>query len=129
MRTTLVLIMLCGAALAIAADYLSPALTPQQVSEKLAADPALQVVDVRKPVEFAVGHIPGAVNMPIDELDLRVDELGGDREVLVYCINGARTRRAEHVLLDNGIENIYHLQGAFQAWIQAGLPIEKGAAR
>jgi phage shock protein E len=127
MRTLLLLLMLSAGAVC-AADYLSPALTPQEVNAKLATAPALRVVDVRKPVEFAVGHIPGAVNIPIDELDLRVDELGGDREVLVYCINGARTRRAEQVLLENGIRNIYHLQGTFQAWIQAGLPIEKGPA-
>lgn len=128
MRIILLLLIVSSGSIPLAADYLSPALTPQQVDAKLGTDRDLRVVDVRKPLEFAVGHIPGAVNIPVDELDLRVDELSGDREVLVYCINGARTRRAEPVLLDHGIRTIYHLQGSFPAWIQAGMPIEKGPA-
>ena len=49
--------------------------------------------------------------------------------MLIYCINGSRTRQAEPVLLEAGIENLYHLEGAFYAWIQGGLAIEKGPAR
>ena len=46
--------------------------------------------------------------------------------VLIYCINGARTREAEPILLNAGISPLYHLEGAFSAWINSGLEVEKG---
>lgn len=57
-----------------ASDYMSPGLTPQQLLEKLDTDQALLVVDVRKPAEFGVAHIPGAVNIPLPEIEDRLDE-------------------------------------------------------
>ena len=110
-----------------AVDFMSPALTPQEVQNRLENDAAPLVVDLRKPVEFKIGHIPGAINIPLDELEQHIDVLGHDQGVLIYCINGSRTRQAEPVLLDAGIENLYHLEGAFYAWIQGGLEIEKGS--
>lgn len=108
---------------------MSPALTPEEVRTRLESGAAPLVVDLRKPVEFKVGHIPGAINIPLDELEQHIDELRHEHGVLIYCINGSRTRQAEPVLLEAGIENLYHLEGAFYGWIQGGLPIEKGPAR
>ena len=112
-----------------AADFLSPGLTPVELQEKLATPDAPRVVDVRKPAEFGVAHIPGATNIPLDEIEQRLDEFRGDDGVLIYCINGSRTRKAEPLLYKNGIDNIYHLEGAFQAWIREKLPIEKGGVK
>ena len=70
---------------------------PQWDVQSLAAkpDPAAQdgrplLVDVRMPSEFAAGHIPGAVNVPLDELRRRLDQLPADRELAVYCQVGQR---------------------------------------
>ena len=112
--------------IAQAADYMSPGLTPEQVLERLDGDKPLLVVDVRKPVEFGVAHIPGAINIPVAEIESRLDEFRRDNGVLIYCINGTRTRQAEAVLLGADITNIYHLEGAFYAWIQGKHPVEKG---
>lgn len=110
-------------------DFLSPGLTPEELHARLESPTAPLVVDVRKPVEFGVAHIPGARNIPLDEIEDRLDELRSDNDVLIYCINGARTRQAEPLLYNNGIENVFHLEGALQGWIQGGHPIEKGGVK
>ena len=115
--------------LARASDFMSPGLTPAELQDRFATAEAPLVIDVRRPVEFGVAHIPGAKNIPLDEVEDRLDELRSDNGVLIYCINGARTRQAEPLLYNNGIENVYHLEGAFQAWIQGKHPIEKGGVK
>jgi len=108
---------------------MSPGLTPEQVLGKLDTDQAPLVVDVRVPAEFGVGHIPGAINVPVAELEARLDELKHDNGVLLYCINGSRTRQAEAILYGADIPRVYHLEGAFCGWIQGKYPIEKGAVK
>jgi len=108
------------------ADFMSAGLTPEELSARLKTAQAPLVIDVRKPWEFNIGHIPGAINIPVTELEQHVDEFNNDNGVLVYCINGARTLEAEPVLLNAGVSELYHLEGAFYAWIQSGLEVEKG---
>jgi rhodanese-related sulfurtransferase len=128
-RLAALLLLTIFSVLAQAADYMSPGLTPEQVLEKLGSDKAPLVVDVRKPVEFGVAHIPGAINIPLAEIEGRLNEFKSDNGVLVYCINGTRTRKAEAILLGADVSNIYHLEGAFNAWIQGKYPIEKGGVK
>jgi len=113
-------------AITFASDFMSPALTPAELKGKLSTQDAPLVVDVRKPVEFGIAHIPGAKNIPLDEIEDRLDEFRNDNGVLIYCINGARTRQAEPLLFNNGIENVFHLEGALEGWIREQRPIEKG---
>jgi rhodanese-related sulfurtransferase len=110
-------------------DYLSTGLTPAELQEKLGTPDAPLVVDVRMPVEFGVGHVPGAVNIPIEELEERLEEVRHDNGVLIYCINGSRTRQAEPILYTHDIDNVYHLEGTFYAWIRGKYPIEKGGVK
>lgn len=128
-RLAALLLLTIFSVLAQAADYMSPGLTPEQVLEKLGSDKAPLVVDVRKPVEFGVAHIPGAINIPLAEIEGRLNEFKSDNGVLVYCINGTRTRKAEAILLGADVSNIYHLEGAFNAWIRDKHPIEKGGVK
>jgi len=127
LTTLFLLAVLCG--LAQAAEYMSPGLTPEQLLEKLDTDKAPRVVDVRAPAEFGVAHIPGAINIPLAEIEERLDEFKHHNGVLIYCINGSRTRKAEVILLGADIPNVYHLEGAFNGWIQGKHPIEKGGAK
>jgi len=115
--------------LVCAGDFLSPGLSPAELLARLESPAAPLVVDVRKPVEFGVAHIPGAVNIPLTELEGRIDELRHEHGVLIYCINGARTRQAEPILYANDIESVYHLDGALLGWIQGKHPIEKGGVK
>ena len=112
--------------LALASGYLSTGLTPAELLEKLDGPRAPLMVDLRKPVEFGVAHVPGAVNIPLEELEARIEELRYEHGVLIYCINGARTRQAEPVVYAAGIDKVFHLKGSLQGWIPGGHPVEKG---
>ncbi|GBF38934.1 rhodanese-like domain-containing protein [Leptospira johnsonii] len=65
------------------------------------------VVDVRTPNEFERRHFPGAVNIPIDSLPLRVDELGPkDKQIILYCQSGGRSSRAKTFLEEEGFSHL-----------------------
>lgn len=93
----------------------------------LAGDPATLLLDVRTPEEYAQGHVPGALNIPYDELGERLDELGTPREVVVYCESGRRAGIGAEVLLEAGYA-VGHLEGDMSGWRRAGLPIESAAS-
>lgn len=114
---------------AVAEDYMSDGLTPAELQGKLGTTMAPLVVDVRKPVEYGIAHIPGAINIPVEELEDRLAEVRSDNGVLIYCINGSRTRQAEPILYAHGIDNVYHLEGTFYAWIEGKYPVEKGGMK
>ena len=110
-------------------DFMSPGLSAEALQVKLGGPQAPLVVDLRKPAEFSSGHIPGAINIPLDELARQIDTVQHDNGVLIYCINGSRTRQAEPILYAHGFENIYHLEGAFYSWMNGKYPIEKGGIK
>ncbi len=60
------------------------------------------LVDVRTPQEFSKGHIPGAVNIPVDEMRSRLDELPRGRQIAAYCQVGQRGYLATRILLQAG---------------------------
>ncbi|MDD2798154.1 MAG: FAD-dependent oxidoreductase [Bacteroidales bacterium] len=73
------------------------------------------VVDVRTPQEYAGGAYKGAVNIPLDDLTRRLDELGSKtRDITVYCASGARSAYAERVLLNLGYTNVKNGGGIMQ---------------
>ena len=78
---------------------------PQLDIEAVLAAPAAErpvLLDVRTPAEFAAGHVPGAVNVPVDELRQRLDELPHGRAIAAYCQVGQRGYLATRVLLQAG---------------------------
>ncbi len=84
------------------------------------------LIDVRTPEEYASGHVPGAVNIPHDQLGSRVNEIEAhrDQEVVVYCERGGRAANAAETLEAAGFTTIRHLSGDMSAWRDAGLPTE-----
>lgn len=75
-----------------------------------------KLVDVRSPGEFASGHIDGAVNIPVQELDQRMAEIGPkDTTVILYCQSGARSALAARRLKDAGYASVHNL-GAMGRW-------------
>jgi phage shock protein E len=75
-----------------------------------------RLVDVRTPQEFATAHIPGAVNMPVQDLDRRMRELTGkDRPIVIYCRSGARSSGAARMLRNAGYTEVQDL-GAMSRW-------------
>ena len=93
------------------------------------------IVDVREPEEFADGHIPGAVNIPLGRLEIEVDthpsvvaregESGSLRErpVVLYCLSGGRSARAAAALRRLGFANPVSLAGGILAWTGDGHPV------
>lgn len=113
---------MAAAGAAFAAGPVTPAEVAQQLREPKTA-PLL--LDVRTPEEFAGGHVPGAVNIPIRELEGRVAEVPQDRPVVVYCEVGGRSALAARQLAARGYRNVREMQGSMEAWRAAGLPVEK----
>ena len=81
----------------------------------------VQVVDVRWPNEWEAGHIDGAVHIPVDEVEDRLDELDRSRPVVTVCRSGNRSTDAARALSDQGFE-AESLEGGMLAWEKAGLP-------
>lgn len=84
------------------------------------------LVDVRTQAEWDGGHVPGAVHIPLDQLDARVAELEAHRkgEVYVICQSGGRSSRAVRVLAGHGFSAV-NVQGGTGGWIAAGQPVSK----
>ncbi len=83
---------------------------------KALVDAGARVVDVRTPEEFASGHVPGAVNVPYDEIAGRLSEVGPkDAPVIVYCRSGRRSGIAAEELKKAGYTKVFDLQAA-TAW-------------
>lgn len=91
-------------------------LTVRQAAERIAADPALQVVDVRAAGEHAVGALPRAVNMPITRLLTCTDQLDPARPVLLHCAGGYRSIAAASLLRARGFADVSDLLGGWAAW-------------
>lgn len=87
------------------------------------------VVDVREPMEYAAGHVPGAVNLPRGVLEFRLEaapELANrQRPVLLYCQTSACAALSAMSLLQMGYTTVRSIAGGFDDWIAAGLPVEK----
>ena len=84
-----------------------------------------QVVDVRTTGEYQLGHIPGSVNVPVDELAAKAASWNKDGSYVVYCASGARSATAQETLKSMGFKNVADLTGGIATWTGA---IEKGAA-
>jgi NADPH-dependent 2,4-dienoyl-CoA reductase/sulfur reductase-like enzyme/rhodanese-related sulfurtransferase len=85
------------------------------VSELETATDTPLLLDVRTPAEFAAGHLPGAVLLPVDELRARLNELPRDRRIVAYCRVGQRGYLATRVLLQEGF-TAANLSGGYLAW-------------
>ena len=74
------------------------------------------LLDVRSPGEFESGHLEGARNIPVGELEKRVAELGAkETKIVVYCHSGVRATRAAGILKDQGFTHVTNL-GPMAAW-------------
>ena len=77
---------------------------------------AYTVLDVRQPVEYESGHIPGAKLIPLPDLTDRLAEIDPHKPAIVYCAVGGRSRVAAQMLSGKGFETVFNLSGGFKAW-------------
>lgn len=108
-----------------------PASSGAQV-ENVTADKAAELVssgtqalDVRTAGEFQAGHLPGAVNLPVDQLQTLAASLDRSKPVVVYCATGSRSVSAVDILKAAGFSKIYHMNEGMIAWTG---DVERGTA-
>lgn len=82
--------------------------------------------DVREPDEYVQGHIPGAVNIPLSELQGREHEI--QTPAVIVCLSGGRSASAAGYLTDHGKADIMNLVGGTLGWIREGRDVETGPA-
>lgn len=83
------------------------------------------LLDVRSPIEFETEHIPDSVNVPLDEIEARCNEVPREGQLVVVCRSGKRAERAAYTLLGKGFHPTV-LKGGLLAWREAGLPVKEG---
>ena len=85
------------------------------------------ILDVRSPREFQQGHVPGAVNLPYQQIGRRMADLEQvrDRQIVVYCEVGPRARVAQSMLQQAGFADVRHLAGDMAGWRRARLPVSR----
>jgi hydroxyacylglutathione hydrolase len=96
-------------------------ITPRALAGRLGD---VTVVDVRGATEWAGGHVPGALHIPLGQLPDRAGEIPAGRPVVVQCQSGGRSSIAASVLERLGVPHVVNLTGGITAWAAAGLPIE-----
>lgn len=112
---------------ATAQTWAAAEIAPAELRTQLAADAdAPLVLDVRRPDEFAAGHVPGAVNIPHDQIADRLAELEAskDRPIVAYCGSGRRAAIALAVLHEAGFTKLLHLTGDMPGWAADAEPPE-----
>lgn len=92
---------------------------------RAAASGGAQVIDVRTAGEFQLGHVPGAVNVPLDQLQSAAQGWDKNATYVVYCATGSRSATAVELMKTLGFGNIRHFNSGIQAWDGE---LEKGAS-
>ena len=78
------------------------------------------MLDLRNTGEYEAGHVAGALNIPLDELRFRLDELPRDVRIHLYCRSGFRSHLALRILKGNGFEDLVNVTGAYMAILAEG---------
>jgi hydroxyacylglutathione hydrolase len=87
----------------------------------------VQFVDVRRPAEYAGGHAPGTINLPLDVLPKEIDRLNPGKPTYVICAGGYRSSLGTSILENAGFTEIYNVSGGTKAWIDGGFETEVSA--
>ncbi len=101
-------------------------LSPQDVVQLMNREKAI-VIDVCEPDEFARGHVIGAKNLPLGQLDEKLAQVVKSKStpIVMVCQVGARSARAAATARQLGFEQVHSLAGGLQAWQAASMPVEK----
>jgi sulfur-carrier protein adenylyltransferase/sulfurtransferase len=90
---------------------------PWQLAERLEGGESLEIIDVREPYEWEIGHIPGARLVPLDRIAAEIPRLDKRRETILYCKVGVRSMYAARQLADAGVSEVRNLAGGILRWI------------
>ena len=99
-----------------------PAVSVSELAGVLADDPTTPLIDVREPAEYAAGHAPSAVLIPMSVVPVRLADIPKDRTVYVICHSGGRSAQVVHWLNAQGYDTV-NVEGGTAAWGGHGHPI------
>lgn len=129
---TAIILVLIGRNVAVFADekpggQIVKNVKTEEADKLLHENKKIVVLDVRTPEEFADGHIAGAKNVDFyaKDFEKQLDALDKGRPYLVHCAAGGRSANARDLMTQHQFLTIYHLDGGFNAWKEAGKPVEK----
>lgn len=107
-----------------------PQVSVAQFKDRLASG-TLQVIDVRRPAEYANGHVPSALPVPLSVLENLIKDLPLSREAetAVICAGGYRSSAAASLLQKHGFMNLINVVGGTGAWVSAGYPVETSSSK
>ena len=91
-------------------------ISPSELQARLARNQRPILLDVRQDWETRLCRLPNALHMPIEEIEVRVDELNPDDEIVVYCHQGVRSAAGAHWLRGLGFKNVKNLAGGLDLW-------------
>lgn len=126
-RAAALLLAACLPIAPLPAAHLHPIMAQEQLANRMGGAQSPPMIDVRTPEEFRAGHLPGAINIPLQDFPRRLPELSAyrDREVVLYCETGSRAKYGGHWLKSMGFQELRFLDGHMIAWRRAGLPTER----
>jgi molybdopterin/thiamine biosynthesis adenylyltransferase/rhodanese-related sulfurtransferase len=90
---------------------------PVQLAARVQSGEQLEIIDVREPYEWHIGHIPGARLVPLDQIADEIPKLDKKRETILYCKAGVRSRYAAQQLAEAGVADVRNLAGGILRWI------------
>ncbi len=99
-----------------------------ELMQRIKTHQAGLILDVRSTYEYTAGHIPGAVNIPHDQLGSRIAEIDAykNKDVVLYCGSGGRVVPAANILRAAGFNKLLHLDGDMDGWRRnRDLPVQK----
>lgn len=106
--------------------------TPRELARRRREQPPVELIDVRTAPEHAAAHVEGARLVPLDQLDPAAFLRGrgrGEAPLYVICQSGARAAKAAEKFRRAGFDGCVLVEGGTQAWIDAGLPVERGHSK
>lgn len=87
----------------------------------------VELIDVRQPSEFSAGRVPGALNIPLGELEANYGSLQSAQTVYVICLSGNRSAAAcQKLAAKFPDKRVVNVEGGTSAWIGSGFPVEQG---
>ncbi|CZF82937.1 thiosulfate sulfurtransferase GlpE [Grimontia marina] len=84
------------------------------------------MVDIRDPQSFQLSHPQGAFHLTNDSIVQFMNDVDYEQPVLVMCYHGVSSQGAAQYLINQGFEQVYSVDGGFEAWHRQSLPVESG---
>ncbi|HNV94178.1 MAG: molybdopterin biosynthesis-like protein MoeZ [Candidatus Methanofastidiosum methylothiophilum] len=91
-------------------------LKASQVKQLIDSKESIYLIDVRPKGQFAESHIQGAVNIPLEELSFKINQIPKDKKIVLYCSSGIKSANGAQFLVDLGFKNVYAMSEGYSVY-------------